>query len=213
MSLAEVLLIEDDLFTRSTLTALLTHRGFEVIGQTNSVEEALLLQNLHSPHVALVDLDLGPGPNGIDVATALRRRNPQIGIVMLTSFLDPRFADLKSLPIPRGAKFITKGELSDISTLITAILQVRRNPILHTKNLKQSTALLTSGQIDILRLVSEGHTTSSIAVARGVTEKSIEATLARIHTKLGLPKAKSLNPRIQLTRAFFTLVGKKPPGE
>jgi len=213
MALADVILIEDDLFTRSTLSALLAHRGFEVIGQTDSVEEALLLQRLYSPEVALVDLDLGPGPNGIDAATALRKFNSNIGIVMLTSFLDPRFADLKNLPIPRGAKFLTKSELGDITTLVTAILQVQRNPLSYTKNPSQNAHLLTSGQIEILRLVSEGHTTSSIASARGVTEKSIEATLTRIHSKLGLPKAKSLNPRIQLTRAFLGLVGKKPPGE
>jgi DNA-binding NarL/FixJ family response regulator len=213
MSLAKVLLIEDDLFTRSTLSALLLHRGFEVVGQTDSVEEALLLQSLYFPDVALVDLDLGPGPNGIDVATALRKFNPNIGIVMLTTFLDPRFADLKNLPIPRGAKFLTKSELGDITTLVTAILQVQRHPLSHAKIPGHNSHLLTSGQIEILRLVSEGQTTSSIASARGVTEKSIEATLGRIHSKLGLPKAKSLNPRIQLTRAVLELVGKKPPGE
>jgi DNA-binding NarL/FixJ family response regulator len=213
MPLARVLLIEDDLFIRSTLSALLVHRGFEVVGQTESAEEALMLQTLHGPEVILVDLDLGPGPNGIDIATAMREVNPTLGIVMLTTFLDPRFADIKNLPLPRGARFLTKGELSDVSTLVTAILQVLRNPLSHTRNPKHRSAVLTEGQIEILRMVAEGHTTASIAQARGVTEKSIEATLSRIHSSLDLPKAKELNPRIQLTRAFLTLVGKKPPGE
>jgi DNA-binding NarL/FixJ family response regulator len=213
MPLARVLLIEDDLFIRSTLSALLVHRGFEVVGQTESAEEALMLQTLHHPEVILVDLDLGPGPNGIDIAIAMREVNPTLGIVMLTTFLDPRFADIKNLPLPRGARFLTKGELSDVSTLVTAILQVLRNPLAHARNPKQRSAVLTEGQIEILRLVAEGHTTASIAQARGVTEKSIEATLGRIHSSLDLRKSKELNPRIQLTRAFLTLVGKKPPGE
>jgi DNA-binding NarL/FixJ family response regulator len=213
MALARVVLIEDDLFTRSTLSALLTHRGFEVVGQTESVEEALMLQRLYSPEVALVDLDLGPGPNGIDVATALRRVNPKIGIVMLTTFIDPRFTGTSNLPMPKGAKFLTKGELSDVSILVTSILQVMRNPLSHSKQPRGSNSLLTEGQIEILRLVSEGHTTASIALTRDVSEKSIEATLARIHSSLGLPKTKQLNPRIQLTRAFLSLAGKKPPGE
>jgi DNA-binding NarL/FixJ family response regulator len=205
--------IEDDLFIRSTLSALLVHRGFEVVGQTESAEEALMLQTLQSPEVILVDLDLGPGPNGIDIATAMREVNPKLGIVMLTTFLDPRFADIKNLPLPRGARFLTKGEQSDVSTLVTAILQVLRNPLSHTRNPKPRSAVLTEGQIEILRMVAEGHTTASIAQIRGVTEKSIEATLSRIHSSLDLPKTKELNPRIQLTRAFLTLVGKKPPGE
>jgi DNA-binding NarL/FixJ family response regulator len=213
MALARVILIEDDLFTRSTLSALLGHRGFEVVGQTESVEEALMLQELYSPEVALVDLDLGPGPNGIDVAIALRRVNPNIGIVMLTTFIDPRFTGTNNLPLPKGTRFLTKGELNDVSILVTSILQVMRNPLSHSKQLKRSGSLLTEGQIEILRLVSEGHTTASIAITRGVSEKSIEATLARIHSSLGLIKTKQLNPRVQLTRAFLSLTGKKPTGE
>lgn len=213
MPLARLLLVEDDQFARSTISALLIHRGFDVVGQAESAEEALLLQELNSPEVALIDLDLGPGPNGIDVATALRRRNPQIGIVMLTTFSDPRFADAKNLPLPNGTKFLTKGQLGDISVLVTSILQVHRNPLFHSEIPKRSQPLLTDGQIEILRLVAQGHTTASIATARGVTEKSIEATLTRIHSNLGLPKEKQRNSRIQLTRAFLTLVGRKPPGE
>jgi DNA-binding NarL/FixJ family response regulator len=213
MALARIILIEDDLFTRSTLSALLGHRGFEVVGQTESVEEALMLQELYSPEVALVDLDLGPGPNGIDVAIALRRVNPNIGIVMLTTFIDPRFTGTSNLPLPKGTRFLTKGELNDVSILVTSILQVMRNPLSPSKQLKRSGSLLTEGQIEILRLVSEGHTTASIAITRGVSEKSIEATLARIHSSLGLIKTKQLNPRVQLTRAFLSLTGKKPTGE
>jgi DNA-binding NarL/FixJ family response regulator len=213
MPLARVILIEDDLFTRSTISALLVHRGFDVVGQADSAEEGLLLQELHLPEVALIDLDLGPGPNGIDIAVALRKADPKIGIVMLTTFQDPRFADARNLPLPQGAKFLTKGELSDVSILVTAILQVQRNPLIAVRHHRKSLPLLTDGQIEILRLVSEGHTTASIALTRGVTEKSIEATLTRIHSNLGLPKEKQLNPRIQLTRAFLALVGKKPPGE
>ncbi len=213
MPLARVLLIEDDLFIRLTLSALLAHRGFEVVGQSESAEEALLLQASYDPEVALVDLDLGPGPNGIDIAAAMREVNPNIGIVMLTTFLDPRFADIKNLPLPRGARYLTKGELGDTSILVTSILQAVRNPLSPTKNPRQRSSVLTQGQIEILRLVAEGHTTGNIAATRGVSQKTIEATLNRIHTSLDLPKIKELNPRIQLTRAFFTLVGKKPPGE
>ena len=213
MALARVILIEDDLFTRSTLSALLKHRGFEVVGLTDSVEEALMIQGLYLPEVALVDLDLGPGPNGIDVATALRKVNPNIGVVMLTTFMDPRFTGTNNLPLPKGARFLTKDELIDISTLVISILQVLRNPLSHARQPKGSDSSLTKGQIEILKLVSEGHTTSSIALTRGVSEKSIEATLSRIHSSLGLPKTKQLNPRVQLTRAFFSLTGKKPPGE
>jgi len=213
MPLARVLLIEDDLFIRSTLSALLVHRGFEVVGQTDSAEEALLLQSLNNPEVILVDLDLGPGPNGIDIATAMRVVNPSIGIVMLTTFKDPRFADIKNLPLPLGARYLAKGETTDVSIVVTAILQALRNPLSQIRNPRRDSSSLNESQIEILRLVAEGRTTANIAELRGVSEKTIEATLSRIYTSLDLPKNRELNPRIQLTRAFLAMVGRKPPGE
>jgi DNA-binding NarL/FixJ family response regulator len=67
-------------------------------------------------------------------------------------------------------------------------------------------------QIDVLRLLAEGATTSEIALQQGVTQKAVEATITRLHNLLGLAKNKKLNPRVQLVRAYFALSGKKPPG-
>ena len=86
-------------------------------------------------------------------------------------------------------------------------------PLAPIRRTESQISNLTDTQIDILRLVSEGQTTSTIAENRGVTEKSVEAALGRIYSALELPRNKSLNPRIQMVRAFFTLSGKKPPGE
>jgi len=213
MTLAKVLLVEDDVFVRTTLSGLLSHRGFEVVGEVQSAEEALLLQQVANPHVLIVDLDLGPGPNGIDIATAMRNQNSQIGIIMLTSFSDPRFADSRNLPLPQGTIFFRKNEIHDISTLTTAILQVNRNPLIRNRTSLKIQNPLTSHQIEILKLLSEGHTTSSIAQLRNVSEKSIEAMISRIHSNLDLPKDKKFNPRVQLVRAYFSLTGRMPPGD
>jgi len=213
MSLARVLLVEDDIFIRTTLSGLLTHRGFEVVGEVETAEEALLAQQISGPQVLIVDLDLGPGPNGIDIATAMRNQDANLGIIMLTSFSDPRFADSRNLPLPQGSIFFRKSEIHDISTLTTGILQVLRNPLARTRSTHRIPIPLTSNQIDILKLLSEGHTTSSIARMREVSEKSIEAMISRIHVNLDLPKDNHLNPRVQLVRAFFSLIGRRPPGE
>jgi two-component system, NarL family, invasion response regulator UvrY len=213
VSLAKVVIVEDDAFIRSTLSALLMHKGFDVIGAVETAEEAVLLQQLHKPEVLLTDLDLGPGPNGIDIATALRNRDPNIGIIILTSFSDPRLADIRNQDLPRGTLYFTKSRLSDVSVLFTAILRVKHLPLAPIRRTDSQISNLTDTQIDILRLVSEGQTTSTIAENRGVTEKSVEAALGRIYSALELPRNKSLNPRIQMARAYFTLSGKKPPGE
>lgn len=210
MTLAKVLVIEDDLFIRSTLSTLLSNNAFEVVGAVATAQEAILVQQKFNPHVVISDLDLGPGPNGIDIVTTLRRHSPTIGVILLTSFTDPRLADIRNAPLPKGTLYFTKSQVHDISILFTAIIQVRHIPFNETRRALSKQFHLTEAQIDILRLVSEGLTTASIASARGVSEKSIEAALKRIHAVLELPRDKSLNPRVQLTRAFFELSGKSP---
>lgn len=213
MGLARVLLVEDDVFLRATMSSLLASKGFSVVGAVETADEALLIQELHNPEVLVTDLDLGPGPSGIDIAIALRNRNPQIGIIILTSFSDPRLSDPRSAPLPRGAMYFTKSKVSDTAVLLSAVLQVKHRPFMGASARKPEQSELTETQIEILRLVSEGQTTASIANQRNVSEKSVEAALSRIYIVLGLERSKHLNPRVQLTRAYFRLAGKKPPNE
>lgn len=213
MALAKVLIVEDDAFIRSALSTILTQKGFEVVGAVDNAEEALILQKSRQPEVLLVDLDLGPGPNGIDVATVLREHNPYLGLVVLTSYSDPRLSDRRNRELPRGALYFTKSRMNDIAVLFTAILRVKHLPLTLARRQDFQSIQLTELQIDVLRLVSQGLTTSKIAQERGVSEKSVEAAISRIHTVLELPRSRELNPRIQLARAFFTLSGKKPPGD
>lgn len=73
MSLAKVLVLEDDHFARITISSLLSYQGFSVVGSVETAEEALTLQSKYLPEVLLADLDLGVGPSGID------RRRSEIG--------------------------------------------------------------------------------------------------------------------------------------
>lgn len=213
MPLASVLLIEDDSFSRITLSEILNQRGFNLVGAVDNAEEALMLQKLHKPEVLVTDLDLGAGPNGLDIARAMRQKNLNLGVIFLTSYSDPRLADTRPEDLPEGAVYFTKSKLNDMSTFITAILQVKHSPINKSRRKKIDVSALTDIQIEILKMVSEGKTTSAIAKERNVTEKSVEATISRIYDLLGLDRSKEMNPRIQLTRAYFALTGKRPPGE
>ena len=68
MSTAGVLVVEDDAFTLSTLCAALRQHGVVVVGEASSAAQAILLANELQPSAALIDLDLGKGPTGIDLA-------------------------------------------------------------------------------------------------------------------------------------------------
>jgi two-component system, NarL family, invasion response regulator UvrY len=212
MALASVLLVEDDVFTRSTLAAALSGANFEIKGEVSTAKDALATIQKFSIDIAVLDLDLGPGANGIDIAYALRQLHPQIGIIILTSYSDPRVANPDSLPLPKGSKFITKSKLTDIRPLIKAIIELKHLPISGRTISETERSIFTENQLIVLQGVAEGLTTKEIAKRLKVSDKAIEGTITRLHTLLDLPKDASLNPRVQLARAYFELAGKKPPG-
>jgi CheY-like chemotaxis protein len=85
MELASVLLVDDDLFTRTALSAALSSRGIKVVVSTDNAAEALENLKHFEPDVAIVDLDLGPGPSGIDICHALRSQKSNLGLILLTT--------------------------------------------------------------------------------------------------------------------------------
>jgi DNA-binding NarL/FixJ family response regulator len=210
--MASVLLVEDDVFSRSTLAAALLGANIEVKDQVAKAADAIRAVNKFSIDIAIIDLDLGPGANGIDIAIALRDINPRIGIIILTSYSDPRVANPNSLSLPKGSKFLTKSSLNDFSILIKMILELKSQPVSNKNGSKIERVGLSENQLSVLQGVAEGLTTKEIAARAGVSEKAIEGTITRLHSMLDLPKKPFLNPRVQLARAYFHLSGKKPPG-
>lgn len=210
--MASVLLVEDDVFSRSTLAAALLGANIEVKDQVAKASEAIRAVNKFSIDIAIIDLDLGPGANGIDIAIALRDINPRIGIIILTSYSDPRVANPNSLSLPKGSKFLTKSSLNDFGILIKMILELKSQPVSNKNGSKIERVGFSENQLSVLQGVAEGLTTKEIATRAGVSEKAIEGTITRLHSMLDLPKKPFLNPRVQLARAYFHLSGKKPPG-
>lgn len=212
MELASVVLIDDDLFTRTTLTAALAGSGINVLSVAENGSIGLEAVKNLNPDVVIADLDLGPGPSGIDICHAIRMTKPSIGLILLTSFTDPRIHDPANSSLPRGCRFVSKSGLQDIKVLVQEILIARNKPLQGSQLKKARENLLSDTQIEVLIAVSQGLSTAEIASQRGVTEKAIEGMIAKIHSTLGISRSKSLNQRVQLARLYFKLSGKKPPG-
>jgi len=212
MALASVLLVEDDVFTRSTLSAALVGANFEVKAQVGKASDAVDAVKRFSIDVAIIDLDLGAGATGIDIAIALREHNPVIGIIILTSYTDPRVMNPHSRVLPKGSKFLTKSNLTDFAPLVRTILELKALPLSGKTEKRSEKVDFTANQLIVLQSVAEGLTTKEIASRTGVSEKAVEGTISRLHSMLDLPKDSSSNPRVQLARAYFALSGKKPPG-
>jgi len=117
------MMVEDDEFTRSTIKTALINKGMDIVFDTASVKEAMEYARNNRPEVAVLDYNLGKGPNGIDLANQLRRIQPDIAIVLLTAFLDPAQLDKRIAELPEGSRYLIKHSVTKVDVLIEEINQ------------------------------------------------------------------------------------------
>ena len=217
MEVHSVMVVEDDSFTRSTLCTALTSLGIKIVAETGSIKDAISLAREHKPDACLIDLDLGKGPTGIDLAYALRKLKSDIGIVFLTTYDDPRFLRSNMSVLPGGAEYLVKKSVKDILVVVSTLQRaIDSGKNVGERNLIQSslprtqTLELTDLQVETLRLVSQGLTNTEIAKLRFITEKSVEQILSRISKILSIPKDSTHNQRVHMARVFFRNSGAPP---
>lgn len=202
-----VLAVDDDAFTLSMLTGVIATSGFTVHGELTAAKAFQYAQKL-KPATALIDLDLGDGPTGIDLAHALRRINQKIGIVLLTSYEDPRLHRPNLPDLPQGARYLVKQNISTQNLLVAAIKNSINSPLGLIKEEDNRLTEFTDVQIETLRLVAQGLSNSEIAKIRFVTEKTVEQTITRLAKQLNISQTPNVNSRVQLARTYFSKTGK-----
>ena len=216
-----IAVVEDDAFTRLTLAAALRAQGVDVALETDSATEALREIPALRLHAVFLDLHLGAGPTGIDLAVALRRVQPRLGIVLLTSFDDPRLLSTTLPDAPPGTQYVTKRSVDTIAVLIGALRDAVRatDPTARPTSATDSglpldpadathgVSALSDTQMETLRLVARGLSNTAIATQRGVSESAVEATIARLARHLGVAADTALNQRVHLAQVYFRSLG------
>jgi len=204
-----LLVVEDDAFSRTTLSSSLEHQGFAVHPCATAAEASAL--GMQQPFDgAVLDLHLGPGPTGLDLAKALRRAQPSIGLVLLTSFPDTRLLVGSLAELPAGTVHLVKQNLSDMRLLTAAIDSVTASDGNDAaKPSSDDTRIpLSDGQVDTLRLLASGLTNAEIAQLRTVTLRSTEKAIARIARALNVPAFDDVNQRVALAVAYYRMSGR-----
>lgn len=204
----QALLVEDDPFMRTMLVNVLRSRDVSVFATSNAADAAAVA-NLQPINVAVLDLHLGSGPTGIDVAMELRKNYPQLGIVFLTSFDDPRLLDSRLPALPENAQYLTKSSISSIDGLLIAMKQATLGlPSNFRRDLKNKLSNFTGVQLETLQLLAQGLSNSEIAKRRFVTERSVEISIARIAKALGLSADSTRNQRVHMAKVYFRAQGR-----
>jgi DNA-binding NarL/FixJ family response regulator len=198
-----VLLVEDEDFTRTVVSEMLSASGISV-HPVASVAEAIESMDQFDPHVVLTDLDLGHGPDGADLLTKVLEERPWTGMVIMTAHASPELAINDASRIPEHAGYIVKSELHSIQNLITAIEEsiILPGNFNGTDSASEEKITITSSQAEILRMIADGLSNASIAETRGITLRAAEALVQRTFAALGVNGDPSINPRVVAVRMW-----------
>lgn len=208
-----LIIIDDDPFARTVLSATATSLGHDVVAMASTAPEALMHARALKPEIALVDLDLGEGPTGIDVARGFRKILPNIAVVMLSTYSDPRLIGHNQSALPEGTEYLTKASVTDASVLGEALARAAGARIgAPTEAPAASMSIsridrLSALQIELMRLVAAGHSNAEIARRRSITEQSVEKAVSRLIKDLGVQLGRSQNPRVTIAQTYFRLAG------
>ena len=96
-----VLVVEDDRLTLGLLAEILTQAGF-VVGAADSAARARSMWNRMDPDAVVLDVDLGSGVNGFDLADAFMAQTPSLAVLFLSNLPDARFAGRNPASLPVG---------------------------------------------------------------------------------------------------------------
>jgi DNA-binding NarL/FixJ family response regulator len=205
-----IVVVENESLLRDLIARSLEAAGFDVSTAANAAAAKRAVKAT-DPDICVVDIELGPGPNGFDLADYLAREAPDVGVVFLTNLPDPRFADRDIKTVTQNQAYLRKSQLVDSKELIEAVNAVLKEVDVdryrHDQNLERPLAALSRRQISVLKLVAEGHSNNQIAEERGTTVRAVEAMVSRIFTALGVDAQGAGNARVEVTRMYLSAAG------
>jgi DNA-binding NarL/FixJ family response regulator/DNA-binding XRE family transcriptional regulator len=208
-----LMLVEDeDLYRDLLQTALRQQPGLEVVGAFVDGPTALSNGPGLQPDVAVLDIELPGGLNGIHLGLALRETLPRVGIVLLSNHADLRFvAALHRRPIT-GWSYLLKQSVRDVSALRRAIEgaadgDIVLDPLLVTGVQPRSGGpleRLTPRQQEVLALVAQGLSNAAVARRLVLSEKSVENLLTGIYDACGIDRrTQGVHARVQTVLLYL----------
>ena len=214
-----VLIVNDDAFELSSLSAALRLHSVNVIGEAQTIPVAQNLFKSLQPDVVIIDIQFC-GEEGVALARSLRKDKADLGIILMTSCPDLRLLGLKEKDIPLGSKIILKKSIADLLVIKDSIklsinslttkekmAWVDSHGSLHENAFTSVLSDFTDIQIETLRLLATGLSNAEIGRTRFVSEKSVEQIVARIAQHFNFLPDRSKNLRVLITGEYFKWLG------
>jgi serine/threonine-protein kinase len=194
----QVVVADDSMLAREGLARLLDDAGFVVAGTSGDAAELLESVERVRPDVAIVDIKMPPThtDEGLVAAKQIRRAYPEVGVLVLSHYLEARYAMQLLEEFPERVGYLLKERVSDIAVLADALSRISEGEcvvdptivsrLVRRARPKDPLAELTDEERDVLSLVAEGRSNDAVAELLGRSAEAVEDDMERIFRKLDL---------------------------
>jgi len=203
-----IVIAEDGVLLRAGLTKLLTDGGDEVVSAVGDADDLIVAVERHQPDLAVVDVRMPPThtDDGLQAAIEIRERWPDVGILVLSQYVEERYATDLLASDTGGIGYLLKERVADVSDFLAAVHQVGEggtvldpevvSQILVRSRKRDPLESLSPRERDVLGLMAEGRSNKAIARALVVSDGAVEKHVSNIFTKLDLPPANEDHRRV-----------------
>jgi DNA-binding NarL/FixJ family response regulator len=206
---------EDDVLLREGIARILSGAGLDVVAQAGDADELLHRTLACRPDVAVVDVQMPPRreDDGLLAAIELRRRLPQLGLLILSQHCEPEFATQLIGDRPEGVGYLLKERVGDVSTFTDAIERVASGGtaldaevvrrMLGHRPAGDPLNRLTPREHAVLAVMAEGRSNLGIAQTLLISQAAVEKFVTSIFRKLAIAPASTEHRRVQAVLMFL----------
>jgi DNA-binding NarL/FixJ family response regulator len=194
-----VVIADDSVLLREGIGRLLAEGGIEVAAGVGDADALLQAIESEQPDLAIVDVRMPPAhrDEGLRAAIEIRRRWPEVALLVLSQFVEERYATELIAGDTRALGYLLKDRVADIQEFLDAVRRVADGgtaldpevvrQLLARSRRADPLAQLTPKEGEVLGLMAEGRSNAAIAEALVVTLGAVEKHVASIFMKLDLP--------------------------
>jgi DNA-binding NarL/FixJ family response regulator len=211
-----VVIAEDHALLREGLVALLRENDVDVVAVAEDGDGLRRIVAGHKPDLAIVDVRLPPTftDEGVRAAIEARRSRPELGIVILSQYVEPVYTAELLATGHGGIGYLLKERVGDVPAFLDAIRRVAAGgtaldrevvaELVQTRGgARGPLAALTAREQEVLELMAEGRTNAAIARAMVVTLGAVEKHISSIFGKLALPPSGDDHRRVLAVLAYL----------
>jgi DNA-binding NarL/FixJ family response regulator len=203
-----IVIAEDSVLLRAGLTRLLTEEGEEVVAAVGDADALVDAVDRHQPDLAIVDVRMPPThtDDGLRAALDIRRRWPAIGILVLSQYVEERYASELLAGDSGSIGYLLKDRIADVGEFVDAVRRVGDGgavldpevvaQILARSRRRDPLAALSPREREVLGLMAEGRSNSAIAAQLVVSDGAVEKHVGNIFTKLDLAPTEGDHRRV-----------------